>query len=323
MQRYSVIVCLATAALVLASVVADPRQSLGEERTAANRCGNRAQPDILLIMADQFNPRCMGCAGDPVIKTPHLDRLAREGALFDNCYTNSPVCMPARISLATGRYPHEHGCWMNFVDRFPPDQITLFDDLTEAGYFTAKTGKFHYFTDTNLEDHLDSFIARRAIEFLETAPRDRPFFHFISFPGPHSPVDAVGPYATMYDPAKIPMPPNVPGGGSQGLRRYSEQEVRQTRAFYYGKISLIDRWIGEILRTLQERGTLDNTLIIFTADHGDMMGAHKRFGKVVAASRPRRNRHVARGGVQRSGVRPVAEHHGPRRRAQVLDVERS
>ena len=106
-------------------------------------------------MTDQFNPRCMGCAGDPVIKTPHLDRLAREGALFENCYTNSPVWMPARISLVTGRYPHEHGWWTNFVDRFPPEEVTLFRDLSRAGYFTAQTGKFHYFTDTNLEDFRD------------------------------------------------------------------------------------------------------------------------------------------------------------------------
>jgi arylsulfatase A-like enzyme len=63
----------------------------------------------------------------------------------------------------------------------------------------------------------------------------------------------------MYDPAEIPMPPNVPGSGGRGSQRYSEQELRKIRAFYYGKISLIDYWIGEILRTLQERGTLDNT----------------------------------------------------------------
>ncbi len=319
---------------------------------SAERHGEQAstKPDILLIMTDQFNPWCMGCAGDPVVKTPHLDRLAREGALFENCYTNSPVCMPARISLATGRYPHEHGWWTNSVGSFPAGQVTLFQDLGRAGYFTSKTGKFHYFMNTNLEDfrdqapyyaalgldradelpgwygsafhvsaysdylvrrgqlnthlddamarflagqfaplpsplkvedHLDSFVARRTIEFLQTAPKDRPIFHFISFPGPHSPVDAVGPYAKMYDPGQLPMPPNAPGVVRQGKERYSEREIRQIRAFYYAKISLIDHWIGEILKTLKRRGTLDNTLIIFTADHGDMMGAHERLGKVV------------------------------------------
>lgn len=314
------------------------------------RSAESSKPDILLVVTDQFNPRCMGCAGDPVIQTPNLDRIARDGAYFSNCYTNSPVCMPARICLATGQYPHETGWWMNFVDKFPAERITLYDDLRRAGYFTSKTGKFHYFTNTDLEDfrdqaayyremglrradelpgwfaspfhisaysdylvrrglldvhlddaiarflagqcvakpspldvqdHLDSFVARRAIEFLQKFPTDKPFFHVVSFPGPHTPVDAIGPYAEMYDPATIPMPPNIPHSGNEAGHRYNEQQIREIRAFYYAKISLIDYWIGEILQTLKRRGTLDQTLIIFTADHGDMMGAHGRFGKVV------------------------------------------
>ena len=63
------------------------------------------RPDVLLIMTDQFNPACTGYAGEPIIRTPHLDRLAREGAAFDTCYTNCPVCMPARLTIRTGREP--------------------------------------------------------------------------------------------------------------------------------------------------------------------------------------------------------------------------
>jgi arylsulfatase A-like enzyme len=351
MQRQNILHRSATLVLALAIAGGLPERALAEERPQADgRQGNSSRPDILLIMADQFNPRCIACAGDPVIKTPHLDRLAREGALFENCYTNSPVCMPARISLVTGQHPHEHGWWTNFVDRFPPDQVTLFDDLNRAGYCTSQTGKFHYFTDTKLEDfrdqagyygglgldwadelpgwyaspfhvsaysdylirhglldkhlddararflagqyvpkpsplgveeHLDSFVARRSIEFLRSAPKDRPYFHFVSFPGPHSPVDAVGPYAEMYNPAEIPMPPNVSTEARIGKVNYCEKEVRTIRALYYGKISLIDRCVGKLLAALEDRGTLDNTLIIFTSDHGDMMGAHGRFSKVV------------------------------------------
>lgn len=351
MRHHNSIRRFATLVLALVSAAAFRGETLGQQRSqAAPLQGDSSRPDILLIMTDQFNPRCMGCAGDPVIKTPHLDRLAREGALFENCYTNSPVCMPARISLVTGQYPHEHGWWMNFVDRFPADRVTLFGDLDRTGYLTSKTGKFHYFTNTDLEDfrdqadyyhamglkwadelpgwyaspfhvsaysdylvrrglldihlddalarflagqsvpkpspltvedHLDSFVARRSIDFLKSAPKDRPYFHFVSFPGPHTPVDAVGPYAEMYDPASIPMPPNIPAVAREGKNRFTEKETRKIRALYYGKISLIDDRIGQILKTLEERGTLNKTLIIFTADHGDMMGAHGRFGKVV------------------------------------------
>ncbi|MEZ4736042.1 MAG: sulfatase-like hydrolase/transferase [Caldilineaceae bacterium] len=105
--------------------------------------------DVLLILTDQWNPRMLGCAGDPVVRTPHLDALAAEGVLFRCAYMQSPVCMPARCSLASGRYPHNHGFWMNFTGRkFPAEEITLFRDIQRAGYTTAKIGKFHYY---NLE----------------------------------------------------------------------------------------------------------------------------------------------------------------------------
>lgn len=77
----------------------------------------QTKPDVLLILTDQWNPRMLGCAGDPAVRTPHLDALATEGTLFRRAYTQSPVCMPARCSLASGRYPHNHGIWMNFTGR--------------------------------------------------------------------------------------------------------------------------------------------------------------------------------------------------------------
>ena len=305
-----------------------------------------ARPNVLLIMTDQFNPLCAGYAGDPVVQTPNLDRLAREGVAFDACYSNSPVCMPARACLASGRYPHEHGRWMNGGKAFPAEQLTLFHDVRRAGYTTAKVGKFHYgpsgkhrdfrdeadyhraigldyadelstpfgtpgkrsaFTDHLVrrglldvylddiferfekgqylckpspvapEDHNDNFVAQRALKFLDQHPQGKPFSLFVSFPGPHSPLDACGEYATMYDPAKVLLPPNV-----KPSKRYGDlAQMKRMRALYYGKITMIDHLIGRLLAALERRGALDNTLVLFTADHGEMMGAHGKMSKGV------------------------------------------
>ena len=67
--------------------------------------------NLLVLMADQHNRQLMGCAGHPVVRTPHLDALAARGTRFANAYTNSPICVPARAALATGRYPHQIECW--------------------------------------------------------------------------------------------------------------------------------------------------------------------------------------------------------------------
>src|SRR5215510_1541727 len=73
------------------------------------------RPDVLFLMTDQWNPRCFGFAGDPAVPVPHLNRLAAEGVVFENCYTPCPVCMPARTALMTGLYPHNTGLWGNIT----------------------------------------------------------------------------------------------------------------------------------------------------------------------------------------------------------------
>ena len=303
-------------------------------------------PDVLLIITDQFNPRCAGFAGDPNVKTPHLDKLAANGAAFEACYSNCPVCMPARVSLVSGQYPHEHGWWMNGGGTFPPEKITLFRDLQQVGYTTAQVGKFHYSNHAGLkdyrdatdyhraigldwgdelptpfsthsrtspysdyliqrglldvflddiyarfttdqylvkpgplppDDHIDSFVARRAIQFVERHPLEKPMFLFVSFPGPHTPLDACGKYATMYDPAAIELPPNV----QTSKRCPDKQALQAMRGLYYGKISMLDKLIGDLLAALERRGTFKRTLVLFTSDHGEMMGAHGKLSKGV------------------------------------------
>ena len=105
------------------------------------------KPDIVFIFCDQWNARYLGCTQHPLVRTPNLDALAADGCLFETAYTPSPVCMPARASLASGLYPHTHGFFSNYTgQQFPAEQVTLFRCLQQAGYTTAKIGKYHYFS---------------------------------------------------------------------------------------------------------------------------------------------------------------------------------
>jgi len=104
------------------------------------------KPDILIVIADQWSPRYVSW-DDAQVRTPVMDRLAKEGAVFDACYVTSPVCMPSRVSLITGLYPHNHGhaLWGNATDYFPaPEDARMFHDMKAAGYATAQMGKTHW-----------------------------------------------------------------------------------------------------------------------------------------------------------------------------------
>lgn len=305
------------------------------------------KPDVLLILTDQWNPRMLGCAGDSVVRTPNLDALAAEGVLFQHAYTQSPVCMPARCSLVSGLYPHNHGFWMNFTGRkFPAEQITLFRDVQRAGYSTAKIGKYHFF---NLEwgedyrdhqayydllgldwaqelptpymgpflrneytahlqqrglldgymtdvaerfaigdfdvvrpsplppdDHQDGYITYQALAYIDGCSTEKPMFLCVSLPGPHTPFDAPGHYAEMFDPQKMILAPNVPEVVHQ---KFDQDHVRKAQANYYGKLAHLDDRVGELVDALKRRGTWENTMLIFAADHGEYLGSHGKMAK--------------------------------------------
>ena len=305
----------------------------------------RGWPNVLVILADQWNPYCLGFAGATDVKTPNLDALAREGAFFSACYTTSPVCMPARTGLISGQYPHNLCLWNNAVNYYVrPEQARLFADMKQAGYETAQLGKLHWFTgnrykdefpDLNTyfkalgldvgesmlcegggtfgkhvrdigkwdeylhdfrqrllndeyaplpsvlapEDQCDSITASRAIEHIQTRPPGQPWFVVVSFNGPHPPLDAPGGYATMYDPATVELPRSFVAPMKYNGKEYSAEDLRRSKANYLGKMSLIDDRIGEIIAALKKRGAWENTLVVFAADHGEMMGAHNYMSK--------------------------------------------
>jgi len=149
----------------------------------------------------------------------------------------------------------------------------------------------------SVEDFPDSYVGRRAVEFLSSYDGGQPICLFVSFGGPHEPFDAPGEYASMYNPKRCP--PAIPPEPTDGLPAAAEayvasrwhflrdrqavppEAIAAVRANYYGKISLIDGWVGRILDALTARGWLDDTLVVFWSDHGEMAGDHGRLFKSV------------------------------------------
>ena len=126
-----------------------------------------AKPPILILVTDQQRGDCMGAAGNPAIRTPHMDRLAHEGMRFANGTTVSPLCMPARMSFLSGLYPHATGQWTN-NGRMPAQDETLFQHLQRAGYHTAHVGKGHYFPPVrgmHFKDY-EPYMHRRGFDFV-------------------------------------------------------------------------------------------------------------------------------------------------------------
>lgn len=319
------------------------------------------RPNILLIMTDQQRWDTLGAAGNALIHTPNLDRLAAEGVMFDMAITPSPVCAPARAALMSGYAPSRTHFTAN-NDYLEDQEDTLPHLLNQAGYLTQGLGKMHFpekngahgrpweitygFQNLVLSeetrwsrqardlkhvafDDYDKFLLERGlwgwgtppeigyneikpvisalpeeygvtawlgnltVAWLRQQPR-QPFFLCTSFVKPHAPYDPPEDWADMYDPYSVPPPVRTP----QERRRenpyyeeerrwrqwdlYSEQAELMSRAHYYANISLIDKYIGHILEALEEQGLRGNTYIIFTSDHGDLMGDHWMWFKSLA-----------------------------------------
>jgi len=262
------------------------------------------RPSILLILPDQWRGQDLGCMGNTEVRTPNLDRLASEGILFRNTFANTPVCCPARANLLTGKYAHQNGMVANDL-RLRESEVTLAEILADQGYRTGFIGKWHldggnrmpgfvppgprrqgfqywaanecdhrhfrptYFRDDDrpiTESRFEPEVwTDRAIEFLK-GTGESPFFLVVSMGPPHDPYGAPDRFLKLYDPAKLTPRPNwtqgVPGAGRKEL------------AAYYAAMTAVDEQVGRLLRTLDDSGRTSDTIVLFTSDHGDMLGSH-------------------------------------------------
>ena len=265
------------------------------------------RPNILFIMPDQWRGMDLGSMGNAQVRTPNLDRLAREGVQFTGAVANCAVCTPARGTLLTGKYAHTIGVAVNDVP-LPSDQATIAKILRDAGYYTGFIGKWHleggkrlpgfvppgprrqgfefwaanicshdyfhqqYFRDDpapiKMPDYETFTWTDLAVEFLDKAKsKAKPFCLYLQYAPPHDPYLAPPGFENMYDPEKIELRKNW----EAGAKRFG---TKKELAGYYSAIACLDQEIGRLLSKVP-----GNTIVVFTSDHGDMHGSHGTFLK--------------------------------------------
>ena len=292
--------------------------------------------NILLLMADQLTVNALEVYGNPAAKTPNIDRLAARGTVFENCYCNSPLCVPSRTSMLTGRIPSSIGSYDNGSE-FPASVPTFVHHLRLQGYRTILSGKMHFVGPDQLhgfEERLtsdiypssfdwtpdwsaeagenpgtsvsrlkrsgpstqriseiayDDNVQLKAIERFRALKREsdsKPFFICVSFTNPHCPYVVPQAYWDKYTDENIPLPQAAEDACvhpyNQGINlhhgihkhRPTKAEVLNSRRAYFSMVSYVDEKVGEWVAELERAKLLDDTIIIVTSDHGDMLGEH-------------------------------------------------
>ncbi len=277
-----------------------------------NKKSNGKRPNILFIMTDQQFAGAMSCAGNNDLKTPAMDYIAKHGMRFKKAYSTTPLCVPARSSIFSGMHPHQVDAAINNLEakwdtKKYPSMGTI---LKTAGYDTGYVGKWHLpiKPDEKNRHGFDYIMHARGNELDNDVPgcsrdfllkkRDKPFMLVSSFVNPHDICqwargEAMKNNAIPEAPSadKCPELPDNFGIGTQEpdilreLQTYStrtyptkdwdENKWRQYRWAYYRLIETVDVHIQKVLDALKESGEEDNTVIIFTSDHGDGHGAHQ------------------------------------------------
>ncbi len=219
------------------------------------------QPNILLAIADDWSWPHAGAYGDPTVKTPVFDRIAREGALFTRAFAAAPSCTPSRAALLTGRYPHqleEGGVLWGFL----PERFPVYTDLLEqAGYYVGHTRKGWgpgRFEPGGRRRNPAGQVFKDFETFLSGRASGQPFVFWFGSQDPHRPYEEGSGAASGIDLASIRVPPFLP----------DTPEIRRDLADYFFEVQRFDRELGEMVERLRTLGELDNTLIVITADNG-------------------------------------------------------
>jgi arylsulfatase A-like enzyme len=267
------------------------------------------RPNVLLLLTDEWRAQATGYNGDTNVQAPVLDRLERESANFDTAVSSCPVCCPYRASLMTGQYSLTNGVFINDVE-LKPKGTTLGEAFARAGYHTGYIGKWHlygspdgkygrrlayippekrfgfqywkacecthdynhslyYEDDDKTPKYWPGYDADAqtadARGFIQRQAKSRdPFFLMLSLGPPHFPLGtAPERFRALYANRDISLRPNVP----ENLR---ETAIRDLRG-YYAHMAALNECFGQLLGTLESSGLADDTIVVFTSDHGDMM----------------------------------------------------
>ena len=299
----------------LASTVLIGCRSGKKQRTLSDD-GETRKPNVVYILTDQWRGTALGYAGNPDVKTPNLDAFAKEAVNFANAVSVTPVCTPHRAALLTGKFPTTTGMMLNDL-YLPAEEVTMAEIFKEEGYKTAYWGKWHldghgrstyipkerrqgfdywkalecshnynkmpYYDNDNPElkhwmEYSPFAIVKDANAYIRKhANDDKPFLALISIATPHYPhTSAPEKYKKMYPKESLTLNPNI-------AKKFQERARKELQG-YYAHATATDEAIGSVLDTLRELRLLSNTIVVFSADHGEMMGAHgvKPFVKQLA-----------------------------------------
>jgi len=300
-------------------------------------------PNVLLIVTDHWPAALLGAAGHPAVHTPVLDQLCRNGVRFTSCYSETPVCLPARRTLMTGCTPRQHGD-RTFQPYRPmePHLPTMAQCFRDAGYQAYAVGKTHTypqrhrigFDDIQLDDegrtlygvtddyeiflgdqghvgqqfghgmsnnayqatpwhlpervHATNWATDTMARYVRRRDPNRPAFWYLGYRHPHPPLVPPQRFLDHYADIEIDMPfagdwseGDLPYNlqGVQARSVYSKREIHSARRAFYALCTHIDQQVGTLIGTIREEGILDETIIMFTSDHGDMLGNHGMWAK--------------------------------------------
>lgn len=296
------------------------------------------KPNVLFLCSDQHSKYEAGCYGNQVVMTPNIDRLAEEGTRFQYAYSNNPICVPARASMATGLYSHEIMCCDN-ASPYTGQARSFGHSLLEHGMTMTTIGKLHYrsakddtgFPDQRIPLHVregvgdvygllrdprahkpgvgdfprkahvgrasymeyDEQITRETVNYLDgKRGSDEPWALYVGYTFPHFPLVAPPDIWEEYADKQIPMPVAYKDGercehqsckdfrNYYGMdKQYEEDVIYNARKTYYCMCTHMDRQIGQVLAKLKEIGQYDNTIILYTTDHGANAGNHNMWNK--------------------------------------------
>jgi len=274
------------------------------------------KPNILFVFSDQHRKHSLGCYGNKQVISPNFDNFANEAVKFNNCVSNSPVCVPMRGSMLTSMFAWNHKAVTNDLP-IDPASRSIADVLNENKYHTGYIGKWHlggvprekaipreerlgfkewkvancnhtydkgyYYDENDVRHEMSNFESIEqtdmALDFIRrNNSSDSPWGLVLSWGPPHAPFDAVPQkYLDMYDPEKINLRDNVPADNillSKKAPTLTDEDIRKDYHAYYALITLLDEQFGRLLTELDKLGIQDDTIVVYTSDHGDMLGSN-------------------------------------------------
>lgn len=322
------------------AAVSAATSALGASEEVTSSVGPQ-RPNILFFLPDQHRFDWLGTNAALPVRTPNLDRIAKEGILFSRAFCPSPLCAPSRASLASGKH-YERCCVPNNGRDYPLDQATFYGLLRESGYHVAGVGKFDLHKSTldwgqegsrlvkewgfsegidnegkwdairsgakspkgpymaylhrrklaeihaadfskrrsyaatfptplPEEAYCDNWVGNNGLQMLRRFSQSAPWLLVVNFTGPHNPMDVTERMHKRWQGVEFPQP--------NGNRRFDAATHVRIRQNYSAMVENIDRWIGIYIEELKKRHELENTLIVYSSDHGEMLGDHNRWGK--------------------------------------------